>query len=159
MEKWTEESDATRQSLLELLLVAVGTLMMLLTRDVDFHVMNDLFAAFATGALLFIVGIVAFIENIHQTITIDPVKRLITIVTETRFKSTEKTIAFDYISDLRVAFLGRRSNVIGQTYYLSLTLSDGTTRPLFFPAYFKGRGSESVANERLGRLKVYLGRS
>lgn len=159
MEPWIIQSNPKKSLATAVACLIVGAMILYLTQGVSFSAMSDRLAGWLLGMLLVVIAFGFLVTRLAQTVTVDPMKRTITVTDTTPWKSSERVIPFDTVESARVAFLGRRSNIWLQTYYVSLHLTDGLTYPLFYPAYFDGRSSETVANDRLDRLNTYLGKS
>lgn len=156
MEIWTTESNSVKQFGLSVVLGVVGILLMAGFRNFDSSGLTESLSGFLLGVLLMFISLGSVFGILKQTIIVDPNKKEIRILSTTVFGAKERVIPFDTILNVRVAFQGKASNYIGNTYYLSLTLHDQSHCPLFFPAYFDGRGSQSVAEARVHRLQSYL---
>lgn len=158
MESWVIESNPTKQRLLLAGMFVVGMVLTIGFRHFDTSGVTDTLAGFLLGLLLIGISGAGFFVEARQTITVNPVSRTITLTTVKIHGGavTERCIPFDTVVNARVAFLGKASNSIGNTYYVSLSMSDGSHVSLFFPFYFDGRGDETVATERLNRLLSYL---
>lgn len=156
MEIWKIESNPVKQFTLSGVFAVMGIVFLIIFRDFDASGFTDSLSGFLLGVLLVTIAVASLFSIYRQTIIVDPTTKTITITSE-RFSGTEKqVIPFHTITNVCVAFLGRASNFIGNTHYLSLTLIDNSHCPLFFPAFFDGRTSKTVAEERYRRLMMYL---
>ena len=147
MEIWKIESNPIKQLIMSCLISIVGLIFVIGLRNADIHASSNIMAGYLLGWLLLLIGIASILAFTKQYITVDPIKRCITIEDINVLGSKIITLSFDEIIDIRVAEIGKRSNYT-VTYYVSLRLKSGKTFPLFFPAYYDGRWDVSVAENR-----------
>lgn len=107
---------------------------------------------FFLGVLLLIIGGLNLILNNQQEIVINPELRKITIKNKNNFKSSEKNIHFEEITDIKIGYLGKKSNFIN-FYYLELTLGNGEKYPLFSPGYFYRISNREKAEEWRSKIE------
>lgn len=158
MESLIIESNAKKQQIFLGVLFAVGIVFLMITRGVDIHQFSNETAAFFIGLLLFLLAIGAFIWSPLKEVTIIDSKERQIIIRSTRvFGTSEEIITTSTIEGARVAYIGKASNFIGNTYYISLHLINGTTKPLFLNAYYDGKFSARTQEERLNLLVSMLG--
>lgn len=157
MEIWQIKSNPNKQRLLNAFLIAIGGLLIFgFSSQVDFSHFTNGTGGFLLGLLIFILGLVSIIVSYNEIITIDPNKKQITIVRVSRLGTKTLPILFSDIERVGIGFIGRASNIVLQNYYVNLHLKDGSNCPLFFPAYYDGRGDESVAQDRKAKIEQYL---
>lgn len=126
-------------------------------RDFDAVQFSDSTGGFLLGILLFVLAFASLFSPYHEVTTIDPLHRTLLIESTTLFGKKKKTISADTIESARVSFIGKASNFIENTYYISLHMRDGSRFPLFLSGYYDGRGSENALREQLTRLGESLG--
>ncbi len=157
MDMWVTKSNPFKQWVLVMLVGCAGVALMIATHPTGMLTRSSNSEAFMLGALLAGIAVVSlFSSDLYQTVTVDPNMRRIVIESRGVFAKKELVIPFDTIKDVRITYLGKRSNYVG-AYYPTLILADGQEQALFFPAYFDGRGSEQIAQDRRDRLNSYLG--
>lgn len=133
----------------------VGLVLLVGFRDFGAWASNSA-AGFGLGVLLFVLGLAGFIVSGRQTVQVDSGMRHIMISDSTRFGTKKRRILFDEIVDVRIGYLGKRSNFVGY-YYLILTLKNGESYPLFAPGrFFKGAADKAIVMEWKLRLEAYL---
>lgn len=157
MEIWREESNTIKYFILSFSFFVVGGVLMFGFRHFDTSQFTDSLGGFLLGVLLFILAIGLFFVPYKEVTIIDPVARNISIHSTTLFGEKEEVIPADTIENARVSYFGKASQVIGNTYYISLLMRDGSRHHLFLSGYYNGRGSESAVEEKCLRLGEYLG--
>lgn len=148
-----------KQTLLAVGTMAVGAALAYGFRHYDASGLTNSLAGFLLGLLLLGVGLAAFVTTSTQTITIDPRQRRIVVEDNGRFGTDRRIIPFADIVDIRIGFLGKRSNHV-RFYYLDLTLRNGTAYPLFAPGrFFDGCADRVLMEMRRQRLADWLAAS
>jgi hypothetical protein len=154
METWQEKSHHGNQIIISVLSAIVGFILIVkFYSSVDF---NDIGSApgFMLGIFIFVLGMYLLIMDSNQEIIIDPGERLIKINNTNRFHTKNKTIAFDEIADIKIGYLGKKTNFI-ENYYLVLILKNDKECSLFGPGFY-GINKKYLAQERKDRLWKYL---
>ncbi len=139
MEVWVSYSNAGKQIVLSVGCALVGLILVIGFRDFNVLDGENALAGFLLGALLLVIGVVGALTSGKQTVTIEPERRCIIVEDKTSLSVKMREIAFHDIVDIRVGFLGKKSNYV-QFYYLLLKLRNGESYPLFAPGRFY-RGS------------------
>ena len=147
METWKLESNTIKYFVLSSTLFFVGGILMYRFRDFD----TTRFSDFYFGLCVFVLSIPR--SDDYRSSAPHPLH----IEGTTLFGKKEKTISADTIESARVSFIGKASNFIENTYYISLHMRDGFRFPLFLSGYYDGRGSENALREQLTRLRESLG--
>lgn len=154
---WTSQNNSSRQTALALGCMLVGLVLLVGFRDFGAWTSNSA-AGFGLGVLLFVLGLAGFIVSGRQKVQVDCGMRRIMISDSTRFGIKKRIILFDEIVDVRIGYLGKRSNFVGY-YYLILTLKNGESYPLFAPGrFFKGASDKAIVMEWKLRLEAFLNR-
>ena len=153
---WAFESNRNRQIFLAILIIFVGILLTYLCRNYDASRFSDTLAGFLLGLMLILIGVPAFVVTGKERTVIDTHARCILIEYRSRFKRKNTLIHFDDILSMRVAHIGRYSSGV-VTYYISMDLRSGEKQLLFFPAYYEGRWSFDVLENRLRKLEEIMG--
>jgi hypothetical protein len=118
---------------------------------------RDMFAGFALGVMLLVIGIAAAATSGSQTVTVDPRTRRIDVVDSYLIGNRKRSIPFSDIREVGIGYLGKASNYV-KTYYLVLHLADGREFPLFAPGrFFEGASDRSVVEGWRQRLQDYVG--
>lgn len=154
METWQEKSNHGNQIIISTLSAIVGGILIATSyNSVDF---NDIGSTpgFMLGVFIFFLGAYLLLMNSTQEIIIDPKERLIKINDTNRFHTKNKTIAFDEVADIKIGYLGKKSNFV-ENYYLTLMLKSGQECSLFGPGFY-GINSRYIAEEHKDRLWKYL---
>lgn len=157
MDQWKFESNTKKYFFLACALFLVGGVLMYGFRDFDVTHFADSTAGFFLGVFLSLLSSSLLFTPYYEVTTIDSLSRSIVIRSKTLFGEKVKKISADVIESARVAFIGRASNFIGNTYYISLHMRDGSYTQLFLSGYYDGRTSENVLKERLMYLEKALG--
>lgn len=144
-----------RQVLLSAACAGVGLVLVVALRDFGALGANAR-AGFLLGVLLLLIGIAGLVASGRQTVVVDPRSRRITVEHSRRFGKRKRSIPFEVIADVRLGFLGKKSNFVTY-YYLSLRLRSGETYVLFPPGRFFPGGSDRATVEGWRRrLQEYL---
>jgi len=115
-------------------------------------------AGFGLGVLLFVLGLAGWLVSGRQTVQVDGMRRQVVIIDNTRFGTKTRIILFDDIVDVRIGYLGKKSNLVAY-YYLILKLKSGEAYPLFAPGrFYKGTSDTSTVMEWKRCLEAYLNR-
>lgn len=142
---WKSESSAGRQTAVAVACTLVGLALAIGFRNFQAAGSNAL-AGFLLGLLLLAIGVAGFLAGGTQTIAIDPERRRIVVEDRSALGTKRRTILFRDIADVRIGFLGKRSN--GVTFhYLDLRLRDGSRYPLFAPGRFHPGSSDRATVE------------
>lgn len=156
-EFWESKNNSSQQTALALGCMLVGWILLVGFRDFGAWNSNSA-AGFGLGVLLFVLGLAGFVVSGRQTVQVDGRMRHIVITDNNRFGTKKRIILFDEIVDVRIGYLGKRSNFVGY-YYLILTLKTGDTYPLFAPGrFFKGASDKTTVIEWKRCLEAYLNR-
>lgn len=145
MDVWNSRSAPGKQMLLSAGCALVGIVLLLGSRGGAGG--PNATAAFWSGVLLLIIGVVGVLASGPQTITIDSQKRR--IVVEDSFllgAKKQRSILFSDIVRVGIGYLGKRSNGV-TFYYLSLQLRSGQRYSLFAPGRFYPGASDRVTVE------------
>ena len=155
MDSWTSQNNPTKQTLLSFGTFIVGLLLVVGFRDFALADGNAL-AGFLGGIFLLIMGAVGFLMSGKQTVVVDPRARRIVVEDTNRLRTKRRSIAFSDVVDIRIGYLGKRSNYVN-FYSLVLELKSGEEFPLFGPGQFHEGGSDrSAMEDRRRRLEEYL---
>lgn len=151
---WTAQSQLGYQRLAAGFCSVVGGLLLLGFRHFD---EANGQAGFFLGLLLLVIGVWSWLSGGRQTITIDPTARRITIQEERSLgRSQVRSIGFDEIAHVGLAYLGKKSNFV-QSYYLTLTLRSGAHTTLFAPGrFYAGTSDRAVVQGWRDRLEREL---
>lgn len=149
---WVIKSSYNKQLLLSIIIVLVGFVLAVGFRDCDTSTFSNSLAGFLLGILLIFIGTPAFLYTGKETITVDIRARQIRVFTKNSFKENSTVIPFDDITGMHISHLGKYSSGV-VTYYISLELKSGKTKPLFFPAYYEGRWNRQSVEDKLLRLQ------
>ncbi len=159
MDIWKSESNPGKQTALSLVCVMVGLALTIGFRSVSGPGMTNSLAGFLLSLLLLFIGIWGLVVTGKQTIVIDPKTRSITIEDITRFRTKKRSIPFSDIVDIKIGYLGKRSNNV-EFYHLILKLKSGEAYPLFAPGRFYKSGSDrAIVESWQQRLEEYLRQS
>lgn len=155
MEIWTIESNPTKQLIVVIGILIVGIILAAGFRNFTGPGLSNSLAGFLLGVLLIVIGIADIFSHGKQNITIDPHARMMRIVDTNLFSHKERIIGFSEITGTGISHIGDIADGAA-TFYVQLSLRDGSKYPLFFPAYYDGRHDRSVAENRRRRLDEYL---
>lgn len=152
---WTSENNPGQQTALAVGCTLVGLVLIVGFRD--FGAWNsDNAAGFGLGLLLFVLGLAGLLASGRQTVQMDGIRRQVVITDTNRFGTKTTIIHFAEIVDVRIGYLGKKSNYVDY-YYLSVKLKTGETYPLFAPGrFYKGTSDKSTVMEWKRRLEAYL---
>jgi hypothetical protein len=155
MDVWTAKSSPGKQLAFAIAALAVGAVLMAGFRRYG-QVGSDQFAGFLLGVLLAVIGVAGAVVCARQTVTVDPGARRITVEDVHLWGASTRRIAVDDVADVRVGFVGKRSNHVMQ-YYLVLKLHSGRDFSLFAPGrFFQGSSQRSTVEGWRRRLEGYL---
>ncbi len=152
---WVIKSSSNKQMLLSIVIVLVGFILAVGFRDFDSSTFSNSLAGFLLGILLIFIGTPAFILTGKETITIDVKARQIRIFSKNSLKEYNTVIPFEDIIGMHISHLGKYSSGM-VTYYITLELKSGQSKPLFFPAYYEGRWNRDSVEGKLHRLQEIL---
>ncbi len=156
MDSWRSENNPAKQTALSIGFLLIGLVLAIGFRNFTGTGMTNSLAGFLLGILLLIIGLWGLLVTGKQTIVADPKTRSITIEDSTLFRKKKRIIPFGDIADIRIGYLGKKSNFV-EFYYLILKLRDGEEYPLFSPGRFhEGTSDRAVMEERRQRLEQYL---
>lgn len=156
MDLWISKNNPQRQTIIAIACAAAGMALMIAARDYSALDTNT-GAGFLLGTLLMILGAAGFFVSGRQKITVDPASRRITIEDSNLFGRKSRLIPFDQIEDIRIGYLGKKSNFV-KMYYLALKLRSGEEYPLFAPGrFFEGCSDRSTVEGWQRRLYEYFG--
>jgi hypothetical protein len=152
---WVIKSSHSKQILLSILIILLGFVLAIGFRDCDTNTFSNSLAGFLLGILLIFVGTPALLFTAKETTTIDIKARQIRINSKNSFKVKNTVIPFDDIERMHISHLGKYSGGV-VSYYITLDLKSGKTKPLFFPAYYEGRWSRPAVEDKLLRLQEII---
>jgi hypothetical protein len=156
MEKWKSQSHIGKQVAAAVVCIVFGIALAIGFHNFTGPGMTNSKAGFLLGVLLLVIGVAGFLMQARQTVIVDPAGRRITIEDETRFGTKRRSIGFQEIVEVRVGYLGKRSNLV-TNYYLVLKLRSGEEYPLFAPGRFYAGASERATVEGWRvRLEEYI---
>lgn len=159
MDSWRSENNPGKQTALALVCVLVGVGMTIGFRHFSGAGMTNSLAGFLLGLMLVIIGIWGLLVSSKQTVVIDPKTRRITVEDISRLSTKKRSIPFGDIADIRIGYLGKRSNFV-EYYYLILKLNDGEEYPLFSAGrFYEGSSDRAVVESWQQRLEEYLRQS
>lgn len=155
MDIWTSQSEAVKQRLLAIVCAAAGLILAIGFYHFDGAGSNSR-AGFLLGLILLAIGIAGFFWCTAQSVVVDPRTRRITVTDVNRFSTRKRVIPFGSIVDIRIGYLGKKSNYV-TWYYLILKLNSGEEYSLFSPGrFFAGGSDRSVVEGWRLRLQKYL---
>lgn len=155
MEKLNIKGNTTQQKIISLLMTIIGLILILSLNDNFKNLSSNEQAGLFLGFLIFIIGGINLIISNQQEIIIDPNLRQIIIKNWNNFRFNEKIINFDKITDIKIGYLGKKTNFVN-FYYLELRLSNEEKYPLFSPGYFYKISTRSKAEEWKLKLENYI---
>lgn len=156
MDSWRSENNPGKQTALAFVCVLVGAGLTIAFRHFSGPGMTNSLAGFLLGLMLVIIGIWGLLVSGKQTIVIDPKTRRITVEDISRLSTKKRSIPFGDIADIRIGYLGKRSNFV-EYYYLILKLNDGEEYPLFSAGrFYEGSSDRTVVESWQQRLEEYL---
>jgi hypothetical protein len=159
MDSWKSENNPVKQLALAIVCVLIGLILTIACRNFSDPGITNSLAVFLLGLLLLIIGIYGLLVSGKQTIVIDPKTRCITIEDTNRLRTKKRSIPFNDIVDIKIGYLGKRSNFV-EFYYLVLKLRSGEKYPLFSAGrFYEGGSNRAVVESWQQRLKEYLRQS
>ncbi|MDD5585563.1 MAG: hypothetical protein PHY92_01215 [Alphaproteobacteria bacterium] len=164
MPPWAIESNAAMQTLLLILMAVAGLLLVNLGAKgnaLDFAALfsrriNGEEAAFLLGVLLVGIACMGLLFGGKRVIVVDPNGKNIIVKDANIFGKKEQSIAFDNIAEMFVDTVGAGGTGGSRQYDVVLRLRTGGLYRLFGKAYFDGRFSRAIMEERLSRIAGYL---
>jgi len=156
MDTWKSESRPGKQTTLSFVCIAIGAALAIGFRNFSGPGMTNSPAEFLLGLLLLFIGIWGLLVSGRQTIVIDPKARCITIEDISRFRTKKRLILFNDIDDIKIGYVGKRSNFV-TCYYLIAKLRSGEEYPLFSAGrFYEGASDRTVVESWRQRLGDYL---
>lgn len=146
MDTWKSESSPGKQTTLSFVCIAIGAALAIGFRNFSGPGMTNILAGFLLGLLFLFIGIWGLLVSGRQTIVIDPEARCITVEDITRLRTKKRSILFGDIDEIKIGYLGKRSNFV-ICYYLILKLRNGEEYPLFSAGRFYAGGSDRAVVE------------
>jgi hypothetical protein len=144
---WVSRSSHQKQIVLAVACLALGLLLLYLSRDFLTAEDSNVLAALLLGLLLLGIGIATLATAGKQTIVIDPTTRMLTVLDMHWLLDTrERTILLDEIERISVGHLGKASN-FARWFYLNLHLYSGETYVLFAPGRFYAGSTDRATVE------------
>lgn len=154
MQAWISHSNSTRQTALAVGCGLVGLLLVISFRNFR-AAGGDTWAGFGLGVLLLVIAVAAMLSG-QQSVVVNPRTRTITIEDRTPLGSKKRVILFGDITDIRLGYQGKRSNLV-QWHFLVLMLKSGEEYSLFAPGrFYEGGTNEAVVMGWRDRLQGYL---
>lgn len=120
------KSVMTRSWLLGFCAIVPGVLLFGLSPAQHFALSKGT-APFLLGIGLIGLGIVVIFFNRKAWIEVDPVRRQVRVVVQTRFDTKVRSVDFDKIAAIKCSGIGNKFKNGFQTYYLKFELRDGKT--------------------------------
>lgn len=159
MDTWRSENNPGKQTALAFVCVLVGVVLAIGFRNFSGPGMTNSLAGFLLGLMLLFIGIWGLLVTGKQTIVIDPKTRRITVEDISRLRTKKRSIPFGDVADIRIGYLGKRSNFV-EYYYLILKLNNGEEYPLFSAGrFYEGGSDRAVVEGWRRRLEEYLRQS
>jgi hypothetical protein len=156
MEKWISKSQPAKQIAAAVAITAVGLALVVGFRNFTGPGLTNSMAGFLLGILLLVIGLLGVLFQGRQTVTVDPGTRRITITDKTLFGTKRQIIAFGDIMQVRIGYLGKKSNYTN-FYSLALELRNGKEYPLFAPGrFYPGASNRSTVEGWRARLEQYI---
>ena len=155
METWILKSSVQKQITLGLFGLVSGFVLLFLTKGVDLTKSSNSQAGFFLGIILLVLGIWALIGFKKETVTVDPVGKIIKREKLGWSGRNENEYKFAEIQKVLVGYIGKRSSGVN-FYYLILKLKDGSEIAITTPGIYDQASDRDVVEGWKTRLEEYL---